>query len=52
VTALPEIEEATADDIDAVVALLALVFPDDLGSAAGWRHRLAVEPERARRRML
>jgi GNAT superfamily N-acetyltransferase len=52
VTALPEIEEATADDIDAVVALLALVFPDDLGSAAGWRHRLAVEPERARRRRL
>jgi len=52
VSDLPEIEEGTADDTEAAVELMARVYPDDLGSAAAWRHRLAVEPERARRRML
>jgi len=49
---LPEIAEATLDDLEAGVALTALVYPDELGSVAAWRHRLAVEPERAHRRML
>ena len=49
---LPEIEEATAEDIEAAVRLMALVHPDDLGSPAAWHHRLAVEPERAHRLML
>ena len=51
-SALPEIEEGTADDTEAAVELMARVYPDDLGSAAAWRHRLAVEPASARRRML
>ncbi len=47
-----QIEPATIDDIEAAVRLIALVNPQDLGSAAAWHHRLAVEPERARRLML
>ena len=48
----PVIEQATAEDIEAAVRLMARVYPDELGSAAAWHHRLAVEPERARRLML
>ena len=51
-TGLPEIEEATVEDLEAAAALTALVYPFDLGSVAAWRHRIAVEPERARRLML
>ncbi len=51
-SALPEIEEATLDDVEEGVALMALVYPDELGSVAAWHHRLTVDPERAHRRML
>ena len=49
---LPQIDVATAEDLDAAAALTALVYPFDLGSAAAWHHRIAVEPERAQRLML
>jgi GNAT superfamily N-acetyltransferase len=52
VSAQPPIEQATVDDVEAAVRLIALVNPADLGSAAAWHHRLAVEPERAGRLML
>jgi GNAT superfamily N-acetyltransferase len=52
VSALPAIEQATVEDLEAAAALTALVYPFDLGSVAAWRHRLSVEPERARRLML
>jgi mycothiol synthase len=48
---IPTIDDATLDDLPAVVELMNAVYDDRLITVPGWRHTLGSRPERARQRL-
>jgi GNAT superfamily N-acetyltransferase len=51
VSHIPDIEEATLDDLPGAVSLMNAVYDDSLFTVAGWRHRLESVPTRGQLRL-
>ena len=48
---VPEVEEATLDDLPGAVELMNVVHDDGLVTVAGWRHRIESQPPRGQQRL-